>query len=406
MTIGVGGSTAEVELSKLSDMTQDILPISREEHQARIAKAVSLMKQHDVDALYLNAGMNLYYFTGTHWRASERMVAAILTASGELHYILPKFEIGTFETLMLIEGTLHLWDEHENPYALAAKVIDSLGLSNGILAVDESTAFFLVDGIAKANPSLKIVNANNITCVCRSTKSDHEIAIMQRANDMTITVQKAVARILREGITTTEVADFIHRAHQAVGAKAGSAFVIVLFGPDTAFPHGVRNPKALEKNDVVLIDTGCRIYSYFSDITRSYVFGEPTEEQRKVWNDEKAAQQVAFQAAKIGVPCESVDAAVREFLKDNGYGPDYDLPGVPHRTGHGIGLDIHESPYLVGNDKTPMQKGMCFSNEPMICMPGKFGIRHEDHFYMIAGGPKWFTKPMHSIDDPFAISSS
>jgi Xaa-Pro dipeptidase len=227
---------------------------------------------------------------------------------------------------------------------------------------------------------------------------------MQRAKDMTLEVHKAAASMLREGIVTTEVDAFIHEAHKKVGSS-GSYFCIVLFGPASAFPHGVKEPQTLKNGDMVLIDTGCQVHGYISDITRTYVFGEPSEHQRAVWNAEKAAQAAAFAAAQPGVPCREVDIAARRSLVASGFGPDYDLPGLPHRTGHGIGLDIHEWPYLVGSDTTPLAEGMCFSNEPMICVPGEFGIRLEDHFYMTATGPKWFTQPSHSIEDPFGLQA-
>ena len=195
--------------------------------------------------------------------------------------------------------------------------------------------------------------------------------------------------------------DFIHQAHIKMGAASGSYFCIVLFGEDSAFPHGVKNPKCLEKNDMVLIDTGCQIDGYISDITRSYVFGEASDRQRQIWQFEKEAQAIAFKAAQLGIPCSDVDQAARAYLSQQGLGPDYNLPGLPHRTGHGIGLDIHEWPYLVGSDTTLLDVGMCFSNEPMICVPGEFGVRLEDHFYMTKQGPKWFTQPSLSIDDPF-----
>jgi Xaa-Pro dipeptidase len=221
---------------------------------------------------------------------------------------------------------------------------------------------------------------------------------------MTLEVHKAAAQILRPGISTAEVTAFIDRAHRAVGAPAGSYFCIVLFGEDTAYPHGVANPKVLEDGDMVLIDTGCQLEGYNSDITRSYVFGDPTERQREIWNLEKTAQAAAFAAARPGASCGSVDDAARKILEAAGLGPDYALPGLPHRTGHGIGLDIHEWPYLVRGNDTPLATGMCFSNEPMICIPGEFGIRHEDHFYMTDDGPQWFTEPAHSVDDPFRIA--
>jgi len=222
---------------------------------------------------------------------------------------------------------------------------------------------------------------------------------------MTLEVHKSAAKVLREGMTTSELNSFIHQAHMAVGAPAGSTFCISLFGEDSAFPHGVSDPKPLSKGDMVLIDTGCHVEGYNSDITRTYVFGDASERDREVWNQEKMAQAQAFDAAKLGAPCGSVDIAARRYLEQQGYGPGYATPGLPHRTGHGIGLDIHEWPYLVSSDTTPLAVGMCFSNEPMISIPGEFGIRLEDHFYMTKTGAKWFTQPSHSIDDPFALES-
>lgn len=221
---------------------------------------------------------------------------------------------------------------------------------------------------------------------------------------MTLTVHKAAAKILHPGISTSEVEQFIHQAHKKVGAPAGSYFCIVLFGEDSSYPHGVKNPKTLEQDDIVLIDTGCQLYGYNSDITRTYVFGKPNDKQRKVWQIEKNAQLKAFEAAKLGAPCADVDIAARQYIAGEGMGPDYQTPGCPHRTGHGIGLDIHEAPYLVRNDLTPLAPGMCFSNEPMLVIPNEFGVRLEDHFYMAENGPKWFTEPSHSIDDPFGYA--
>ena len=204
---------------------------------------------------------------------------------------------------------------------------------------------------------------------------------------------------------TTDVAKFIDDMHRKMGADNGSTFCIVLFGEATAYPHGVSYVQTLQEGDMVLIDTGCTIHGYHSDITRSYCFGSPTEKQTHIWNLEKQAQQAAFDAAQLGVACGAVDDAARAVITDAGLGPDYEVPGLPHRTGHGIGMDIHEDAYLVRGNKTPLAQGMCFSNEPMICLYGEFGVRLEDHFYMTETGPKWFTEPSHSITDPFGLKA-
>lgn len=401
MNNGIGGSTAEQALGRLSDMTAGIAPIADVEFEARLARARELMRREGLDAIYLNAGTNLYYFTGTPFGSTERMVGALLTADGAPHYIAPAFELGTLQGFIRIPGEVHCWEEHESPYQLCADLLQQLGIREGRIGIDESAPFFIFDGLRQAAPEHSYVSATAVTAGCRMQKSPAELALMQRAKDMTLEVHKAAASILREGITTAEVTDFIDRAHRVVGASKGSYFCIVLFGEDTAFPHGVAKPKTLEPGDMVLIDTGCEIQSYISDITRSYVFGEPTARQREIWDIEKAAQAAAFAAAQPGVPCGRVDDAAREVLVAHGLGPDYQLPGTPHRTGHGIGLDIHEWPYLVRGTETPLATGMCFSNEPMICVPGEFGVRLEDHFYMSEDGPRWFTEPSPSIDHPF-----
>ena len=405
MTLGVGGSTAEQELAKLTDMTQGTGPISHEEFTGRIEKAQALMIAQGIEAIYVNAGTNLYYYTGTRWYASERMVGAIIPAKGELEYIAPAFEVDTLLGFMVIEGKVNTWQEDESPYALFGDVLAQMGIDSGKVGIDESAAFFIFDGVRQAHSQFDYVNAKSVTATCRMIKSATELSLLQRAKDMTLEVHKAVARILCEGITVGEVEAFINEAHKRVGAPAGSYFCIVLFGEDSAYPHGVKSPKVLDLNDTVLIDTGCQLQGYNSDITRTFVFGTPSPRQRELWQYEQDAQIAAFDAAKIGATCASVDRAARDVLEAAGFGPGYNVPGLPHRTGHGIGLDIHEWPYLVLNDQTLLASGMCFSNEPMLCVPGEFGVRHEDHFYMTDTGPVWFTKPAHSIDDPFGYEA-
>ncbi|WP_372755782.1 M24 family metallopeptidase [Mariniflexile sp.] len=400
---GIGGSTIDKELKAIKPIAHLVKPIQKEEFQVRIKKATDLMQHYKVKAMYLHAGTNLYYFTGTLWNSSERIVGALLFQDGSLEYIAPEFEIGTVLDFMTITGKVNGWQEHENPYKLFSNILFNYGIHEGDVFIDEATPFFITNGILKANSKLNLVNAKPITAGCRMFKSDAEIAIIQLAMDITLEVQKAAARVLRVGISTKEVTDFIHEAHKRYGVVSGSYFCIVLFGADSSFPHGVKNPKNLEANDVVLIDTGCMLQNYISDITRTYVFGEATEKQKRIWNIEKETQQAAFDAAKLGATCGDIDAASRKTLELHGLGPDYKLPGLPHRTGHGIGLDIHEWPYLVKNDNTILQPGMCVSLEPMICVSNEFGIRHEDHVFLTNEGAKWFTEPMCSISDPFGV---
>ena len=399
--MSIGGKTKQEALEALENMSAHAVPIGVGEHLSRIRRAQAFMQSNGIAALYLNAGSNLTYFSGTRWSPSERMVGAILPAAGELVYIAPAFEEGTIRKFMLVQGEIACWEEHENPAALLRRVLGQRGVAPGAkLCIDESTPLLMVDAIRAATSGYELENAYALTSHCRMRKSEAELALIQCAMDMTMAVHRAAGSILHEGITTAEVEEFIQLAHRKVGAS-GSYFCIVLFGEATSYPHGVNYVQTLKRGDTVLIDTGCKVHNYISDITRTYVFGEASERQKFVWQAEKQAQQAAFDAARPGIPCEEVDKAARRSLEANGFGPGYKLPGLPHRTGHGIGLDIHEGPYLVGGERRLLEPGMCFSNEPMICVPGEFGIRLEDHFYMTANGPKWFTRPAASLDRPF-----
>ena len=400
---GIGGSDPATELAQLTDMSVGASPIGLEDYQRRRQKAAFYMQEQGIDSLFLTAGTNLYYFTGLSWRPSERLAGAILTKDGYLHYIAPFFEIGTFEELMVSKASVAGWQEHEDPCVLVANLFADLGLNNGRIGIDEATPFFIFDGLRQACYEYELVSAKAVTAGCRMRKSSAEIALIQQAMDMTMAVHKVAARILRPGISTTEVVDFIDQAHRKVGALQGSYFCSVLFGEASAYPHGVKDPQILKPNDMVLIDTGCELYTYKSDITRSYVYGQANDKQKQVWQHEKMAQQAAFDAAQLDVPCAAVDQAARQFLEDLGYGPDYAVPGLVHRTGHGVGLDIHEWPYMVRHDQTPLDIGMTFSNEPMLCLYGEFGVRLEDHIYMTETGPVWFSRPSQAIDNPFGL---
>ena len=404
MTIGVGGSSPSEAIAILSDMTLDSKPVSREEFSQRIVRLQFLMRERGVRAIYLHAGTNLYYFTGLRWNPSERMVAAVIPASGDLVYVAPHFELDTLRDYWMFEAPIFGWHEHESPYEVFNKALGQMGIASGRVLLDEATPYFIVSRLAESNPTIEFELAQPITQSLRSVKSTQEIDLIRRAHQMTIEVHKTAASILEPGISTIEVEEFIDRAHREVGASAGSYFCIVLFGVASSFPHGVKEAQILQEGDWVLIDTGCVLHGYISDITRSFCFGEPSDEHRNAWLAEQLAQQAAFEAAEIGVCCEQPDYAARQSLVESGFGPNYELPGLPHRTGHGCGLDIHEAPNLVRGEKTEIQPGMVFSNEPMLVIPNKFGVRLEDHFYMTAEGPVWFTQPSQSIDDPFGLS--
>ena len=402
MTHGVGGVSQEQALSTLDNMSSQVCAIDTHEYQLRLAKAQTLMCEKGIDALYLNAGTNLEYFTGLRWYASERLVGAIVLQSGAVTLVAPAFEKGSLEQAMALKLDTLLWEEHESPTQLLLEFVASQAGESSLLGVDESTSYALVSKLEKNTHNITLCDGALITAECRMHKSENELKIIQTAMEMTLKVHQATASMLYEGISTSQVTSFIDKAHKKMGA-AGSSFCIVLFGQATAYPHGVNYEQTLQKNDWVLIDTGCKLLGYHSDITRTYAFGTPTALQRKFWDYEKRLQQVAFEAAQINRTCASVDDAVREELKQLSLQADYKLPGVPHRTGHGIGMDIHEWPYLVGGDQTLLAPGMCFSNEPMVIDPENFGVRLEDHFYMSEHGARWFTQPSRSLDDPFNL---
>ncbi|CAI1714141.1 Uncharacterized peptidase SA1530 [Serratia quinivorans] len=404
MATGIGGCTAQQALEQLQPLTDNPPEIAGDEYRQRIQHAQRLMRENGIDACYVNAGSNLRYFTGTQWSASERMVGAVIPAEGEIAYIVPWFEIGTFKDAQVIEAEIFSWHEEEDPYRLFFTVLASRGLMGARqVAICETASVTLFLGLQQYAGDIRLISAQPITGHCRSRKSATEIALMQTANNITLRVQQAAASILRPGITASELIDFVDKAHRKMGTS-GSYFCIALFGSDSAFPHGVKQPNPLQNNDIVLLDTGCRYKGYLSDITRTYVYGEANERQRFAWQAEHEAQAAAFAVIAPGVPCHKVDDAARDVLVSYGFGPDYQLPGLPHRTGHGIGLDIHEAPYLIRKQQQPLDVGMCASIEPMLCLPGEFGIRLEDHFYVTHEGARWFTPPAKSIDDPFDLA--
>ncbi|MDR6145260.1 Xaa-Pro dipeptidase [Sphingomonas sp. SORGH_AS870] len=394
----IGGSTAERELAELSPWANPAPPIDAAERARRIARARALMAETGADALLIGAGASLRYFTGVAWGATERLVAMLLPVAGDPIFICPGFELGSFEASLAIPATdIRLWEEDESPSALVADALAAMGART--LAIDPAMAFLFVDRIRAAAPGVTLVSGAAVVDGCRMIKSPAEIALMQQAMDMTLEVHRRAARILHEGIRASEVIRFIDAAHRALGASTGNYFCAVQFGRSTAFPHGLPQDDVLRDGDVVLVDTGTLIDGYHSDITRTYAFGDVGDEVRRIWDIEKEAQAAAFAAVRPGEPCEAVDYAARAVLERAGLGPDYRLPGLPHRTGHGIGLSIHEPAYLVRGDRTPLSPGMCFSNEPMIVVPDRFGVRLEDHFYVTETGAAWFTQPQPAIDD-------
>jgi Xaa-Pro dipeptidase len=375
-------------------------PISEQERLGRIEKARRLMAENDIGAIVLETGTSMSYFAGVRWGLSERPFLLVIPQKGELAYVCPGFEEARAREITTFTKDIRVWQEDEDWGATVLGILKDRGVSTSRIGVEERVRFFIADGIAQAAPASKVVLATPVTAGCRMIKSAVEIALMQRANDITIEAFRVALQTLREGMTQVELGRNIRNSFDALGGPGGSA--LIGFGQYSAFPHGSITPQQLKEGDIVLIDGGCNIEGYQSDITRTTVFGKPTARQTEVWNLEKRAQTAAFNAAQVGATCESVDAAARKVITDAGFGPGYKVPGLPHRTGHGIGMDGHEWTNFVKGNKTRLAPGMCFSDEPMIAIYGEFGIRLEDCLYITDKGPKFFTEQSVAIDKPFA----
>jgi Xaa-Pro dipeptidase len=387
-------------LNNLQLLTADVPAITTEERLARIEKARRLMAENKIEALVLDAGTtSLQYFTGVGWWPSERTMVAIIPAKGEVKYVSPAFEEERLRQLITIGKDVRTWEEHESPYKQIAVTFKDLGINSGNIGIEERLRFFIFNGIKKEAAHLNYISADPVTMPCRLIKSAAELALLQKANDITIAAYKVGVGRLQEGMSPAEFTAITAEAHSKLGVNGE---IDVNFGKASAYPHGSIEPQHLKKGDIVLMDGGCKLHGYASDISRTIVFGAtPTKRQLEIWNLEKKAQAAGFAAAKIGKPCENVDIAARKVLTDAGFGPGYKIPGCPHRTGHGIGMDGHEWGNMVLGNKLPLQAGMCFSIEPTIAIYGEFGVRLEDCVYMTPEGPKWFSEPSPAIDQPF-----
>ena len=391
---------AAVSPPALPRITDDVTPISDAERLQRQERARRLMREQRFEAIFLESGTSLYYYTGVRWGLSERPFGLILPASGEPIWIAPAFEEQRARELIGESGELRVWQEDENPCTLIAHALRDRRGGTSRIGIEERVRFFIADGIKSELPAAMFVNATSVTAGCRMIKSPAEIALMQRANDVTQRAMQVAFSILADGLTPGEVSSRIEQATLQLGGS--DPWALVIFGPVTAFPHGSREPHPLREGDVVLIDAGCSVQGYQSDVTRTTVFGQPTGRQQEIWDLEKRAQTAAIEAAHVGATCESVDAAARKTITDAGFGPDYRVPGLPHRTGHGIGLDGHEWTNFVRGNATRLRPGMCFSAEPTIAIYGEFGIRLEDCLYITDDGAVLFTQQSPSLKQPFA----
>jgi Xaa-Pro dipeptidase len=373
-------------------------PISSAERLQRLAKARTLMAQHGIGAIVVEPGASLDYLTGVQWWRSERLTAAVIPARGDPIVVTPFFERPSVAESLSIPAEIRTWNEDEEPLKLVADFLRSNRVTR--VGFEETNRFWIMDRLKQQLPAVEIVSANPVVRAQRMIKSPAEIALMQAASDITVAAYRNIYPQIREGMTPADINRLYVAAVKALGGSTDGG--LILLGEAAAYPHGSGKPQHVRKGEVVLLDSGCEVHGYQSDISRTFVFGgSPTADQRKVWDQMHRGQQIAMAAAKVGAPAGSVDDAVRHAYESWGYGPGYKLPGTSHRTGHGIGMEGHEPVNLVHGEMTPLAPGMCFSNEPGIYLPGKFGIRLEDCFHMTASGPKWFSVPPPSIDRPF-----
>jgi Xaa-Pro dipeptidase len=375
-------------------------PISREERLARISRARELMRRNGIGSVLVESGPSLDYFTGIQWWRSERLTGVVIPAAGDPIIVTPFFERPSIEEMLLIPAEIRTWEEDEEPLKLVADFLKERGVANEPVAFEETNRFFLEDRLKQQLPSVAVVNGNPVVRQLRMIKSQAEIALMQAAADIMAASLRYAGERTRDGMTPEQIDALIASAQKTLGGSYDGG--LVLIGEASAYPHGSHKPHVVRKGEIVLMDCTCSVHGYQADITRTFVFGaDATAEQRKVWDQVHRGQQIAMAAAKPGAPAGTVDDAVRRTYESWGYGPRYKLPGTSHRTGHGIGMEVHEPVNLVHGETTPLAPGMCFSNEPGIYIPGKFGVRLEDCFHMTDAGPKFFTTPPPSIDDPF-----
>jgi len=389
-------------LAALKNRTAEAQPITLAERERRFERAQALMRAEKIDAIVLIGGTSLVYFTGIRWWNSERLFVCVLPSKGAPFYVCPAFEEERAREQMKkspagAASKVYTWQEDEDPYPLVAQGLKDLGLTGGKLGMEERVTFVFSDGVRKAAPGFETVSATPITAGCRAVKSAAELKLMQLANDVTLSVYEATWKSVKPGITNRQVSEWIGAAYERVGFPGDASCQVDAY---SALPHGSVQPQTLKEGSLVLIDDGCVVEGYGSDISRTFVIGKASDKMKQVFDVVHRAQAAALAAAKPGVACGAVDAAARKVIDEAGFGPGY--AHFTHRVGHGIGMDGHEWPYLVKGNTTPLQAGMTFSDEPGIYLRGEFGVRLEDDMYITADGAKLFTPQSHSLEEPFA----
>jgi len=388
-------------IAALTPMRDGVQRITAAERRGRIDKARRVMGQHKIDALMLTGGSSLVYFSGIRWGVSERLFAMVLPVKGEAFYVCPAFEEARAREQIATgplghSADVRTWQEHESPYARVAQGLRDRGIATGRLAIEENVRFAFSDGVAQAGRQLQTVDGTAVTAGCRMTKDAHELALMRHASAVTLKAYEAAYRALQVGMTQSDFEDLLAAAHRRLGF---SGYADVQVGEYSALPHGSLTPQVVREGTILLIDGGCTVEGYWSDLSRTFVLGKPTDRMKKVFEIVSRAQTAALKAARPGLPCEGVDAAARKVIEDAGYGPDYTF--FTHRVGHGLGMDIHEWPYLVRGNTLPLEPGMTFSDEPGIYIRGEFGVRLEDDMVITEDGAQLLTPQSRSLDDPF-----
>ncbi|MFC1689672.1 M24 family metallopeptidase [Pseudomonadota bacterium] len=389
---------AQTTAPPLSAITASAQPIAVEERLRRIAKAQQLMGEHDIDAILLEPGSAMLYFSGVSWWRSERLTTVVIPREGDIGIITPFFEEPSVRESMTFGDDVRPWHEHESPFELVAGLLRDRHISNGRIGLEGTVRQFVAEGLGQTAPGIELTSAEPVTRGCRMYKSAHEIALMKKANEVTLAAYAHVYDQLEPGMEPADVKSLMHSAQSQLGGTG--IWNMALFGVASAYPHGTEQAQKIEEGQIVLMDCGCSVHGYQSDISRTFVFGEPSARQREVWDTVRKGQQIAFESSQIGTPAGSVDDAVRSYYESLGWGPGYQVPGLSHRTGHGIGMDGHEPVNFVKGEETPLAAGMCFSNEPGLYDYDAFGVRLEDCLYMTENGPEWFTVPPDSLDDP------
>ena len=384
--------------SELTDITTGIEGISLNERKARIVKAQSLMKAQGISAMVIEPGATMDYFSGIQWWRSERVTALIIPQQGDVAVVCPFFEEPSIRETLLVGDDVRVWQEHESPFLRIKQILSDRGINKGKIAFEHSVRYFVLAGIMAELPNMTNVAASEITWGCRMIKSPQELKLMHKANEITLKAYAHVWSKLDEGMRPEDIKGLMYSAQSQLGGAG--IWNMALLNQSSAYPHGSKQKQVLSKGSVVLMDCGCNVKGYQSDISRTFIFGDANKEQERIWNTVKKGQEIAFATAKLGVAAGQVDDAVREYYQSLGFGPEYKLPGLSHRTGHGIGMKGHEGINFVRGETTKIAPGMCFSNEPGIYMPGKFGIRLEDCIYFNQQGAQWFTVPPSSIDSP------